>query len=81
MSEGKWKLLTVYKNVASKVSLLWKDTLAKQQAGSVLSMADPDALSQNLALAKTSITKLLVGDTPRAGGWLIVVLPLLSYSC
>ena len=58
-----------------------KTTLAKQQAGSVLSMADPDTLSQNLALAKTNIPKLLVGDTPRAGGWLIVVLPLLSYSC
>lgn len=28
-------------------------------------MADPDKLSQNLALAKTNITKLLVGDTPR----------------
>ena len=42
-----------------------KTTLAKQQAGSVLSMADPDKLSQNLALAKTNITKLLVGDTPR----------------
>ena len=42
-----------------------KTTLAKQQAGSVLSMADSDKLSQNLALAKTNITKLLVGDTPR----------------
>ena len=42
-----------------------KTTLAKQQAGSVLSMADPDKLSQNLALAKMNITKLLVGDTPR----------------
>ena len=28
-------------------------------------MADPDALSQNLALARTNITRLLVGDTPR----------------
>ena len=62
-------------------SSVGKTTLAKQQAGSVLSMADPDTLRQNLALAKTNITKLLVGDTPRAGGWLIVVLPLLSYSC
>lgn len=42
-----------------------KTTLAKQQAGSVLSMADPDTLSQNLALAKTNITRLLAGDTPR----------------
>ena len=42
-----------------------KTTLAKQQAGSVLSMADPDTLSQNLALARTNITRLLAGDTPR----------------
>ncbi len=42
-----------------------KTTLAKQQASSVLSMADPDTLSQNLALAKTNITRLLAGDTPR----------------
>ena len=42
-----------------------KTTLAKQQAGSILSMADPDTLSQNLALAKTNITRLLAGDTPR----------------
>ena len=42
-----------------------KTTLAKQQAGSVLSMADPDTLSQNLALAKTNISRLLAGATPR----------------
>lgn len=42
-----------------------KTTLSKQQAKSVLSMADPDTLGQNLALAKTNITRLLVGDTPR----------------
>ena len=42
-----------------------KTTLAKQQAGSVLSMADPDTLSQNLALAKTNILRLLAGATPR----------------
>ena len=42
-----------------------KTTLAKQQAGSILSMADPDTLSQNLALARTNISRLLVGDTPR----------------
>lgn len=42
-----------------------KTTLAKQQAGSVLSMADPDTLSQNLALAKTNISRLLAGNTPR----------------
>ena len=42
-----------------------KTTLAKQQAKSVLSMADPDTLSQNLALARTNISRLLVGATPR----------------
>lgn len=42
-----------------------KTTLAKQQAGSVLSMADPDTLAQNLALAQTNISRLLVGKTPR----------------
>ncbi len=42
-----------------------KTTLSKQQAKSVLSMADPDTLSQNLALARTNISRLLTGDTPR----------------
>ena len=42
-----------------------KTTLAKQQTKSVLSMADPDTLSQNLALARTNISRLLVGATPR----------------
>lgn len=42
-----------------------KTTLSKQQAKSVLSMADPDTLSQNLALARTNISRLLAGDTPR----------------
>lgn len=42
-----------------------KTTLAKQQAGSILSMADPDTLSQNLALARTNISRLLSGATPR----------------
>ena len=28
-------------------------------------VADPDTLGQNLALAKTNITRLWVGDTPR----------------
>ena len=42
-----------------------KTTLAKQQAGSILSMADPDTLSQNLALARTNISRLLAGATPR----------------
>ena len=42
-----------------------KTTLAKQQAKSVLSMADPNTLSQNLAIARTNITRLLAGKTPR----------------
>lgn len=42
-----------------------KTTLASRQAGSILSMADTDTLSQNLALARTNISRLLVGDTPR----------------
>lgn len=42
-----------------------KTTLAKQQAGSILSMADPDTLSQNLALVRTNISRLLAGATPR----------------
>lgn len=42
-----------------------KTTLAKQQASSVLSMSDPDTLNQNLALAKTNISRLLAGNTPR----------------
>ena len=42
-----------------------KTTLAKQQAGSVLSMADPNTLSQNLSLARTNISRLLAGATPR----------------
>ena len=42
-----------------------KTTLAKQQAGSILSMADPDTLSQNLALARTNISRLLAGAIPR----------------
>lgn len=42
-----------------------KTTLASQQAGSILSMADTDTLGQNLALARTNISRLLVGETPR----------------
>lgn len=42
-----------------------KTTLAKQQTGSILSMADPDTLSQNLALVRTNISRLLAGATPR----------------
>lgn len=42
-----------------------KTTLTKQQAKSVLSMADPNTLSQNLAIARTNISRLLAGETPR----------------
>lgn len=42
-----------------------KTTLASQQAGSILSMADTDTLGQNLALARTNISRLLAGKTPR----------------
>lgn len=42
-----------------------KTTLATQQAGSILSMADTDTLGQNLALARTNISRLLAGETPR----------------
>lgn len=42
-----------------------KTTLASQQAGSILSMADTDTLGQNLALARTNISRLLAGETPR----------------
>ena len=42
-----------------------KTTLAKQQAKSVFSMADPNTLSQNLAIARTNISRLLAGETPR----------------
>ena len=42
-----------------------KTTLASRQASSILSMADTDTLSQNLALARTNISRLLAGDTPR----------------
>lgn len=42
-----------------------KTTLASQQAGSILSMADTDTLGQNLALARTNISRLLAGEAPR----------------
>ena len=42
-----------------------KTTLATQQAKSILSMADPETLGQNLALARTNISRLLAGETPR----------------
>lgn len=42
-----------------------KTTLATQQARSILSMADTDTFGQNLALARTNISRLLAGETPR----------------
>lgn len=42
-----------------------KTTLARQYAGSVLFMADPETKEQNLSLAKTNVSRLLQGDTPR----------------
>lgn len=42
-----------------------KTTLATQQARSILSMAYTDTLGQNLALARTNISRLLAGETPR----------------
>ena len=42
-----------------------KTTLATQQARSILSMTDTDTLGQNLALARTNISRLLAGETPR----------------
>jgi len=42
-----------------------KTTLARQQAKSILYMADPDTKSQNLAMAQTNIKRLLQGETPR----------------
>lgn len=42
-----------------------KTTLARQHAGSVLFMADPDTREQNIIMAQTNISRLLKGDTPR----------------
>jgi len=42
-----------------------KTTLACQQAGSILYMADSDTKAQNMAMAQTNIKRLLQGDTPR----------------
>lgn len=42
-----------------------KTTLAKQQAASVLEMANPETKEQNLSLAQTNISRLLIGETPR----------------
>lgn len=42
-----------------------KTTLAKQLAGSILYMADPDTKEQNLTMAQTNISRLLQGQTPR----------------
>ncbi len=42
-----------------------KTTMSAQQAKSELYMADPETSSQNIAMAKTNIKRLLQGDTPR----------------
>ncbi|MDE7090829.1 MAG: DUF4143 domain-containing protein, partial [Bacteroidales bacterium] len=42
-----------------------KTTLARQFAGSVLFMADPETKEQNMTLAKTNVSRLLQGETPR----------------
>lgn len=42
-----------------------KTTMSKQIAKSMLFMADPDSVDQNLTLAQTNISRLLTGDTPR----------------
>lgn len=42
-----------------------KTTMACQHAKSVLYMADPETREQNLAMAKTNIKRLLVGEVPR----------------
>lgn len=42
-----------------------KTTLAAQQAGSVLYMADPETRERNFAMANTSIKRLLQGEVPR----------------
>ena len=42
-----------------------KTTMAAQHAASALYMADPETKTQNMAMAKTNIRRLLAGDTPR----------------
>lgn len=42
-----------------------KTTLARQQAKSVLYMADPDTRSQNIIMAQTNVGRLLAGNAPR----------------
>ncbi|MCF0201709.1 MAG: ATP-binding protein [Bacteroidales bacterium] len=42
-----------------------KTTLAAHQAASILYMADPETKSRNVSMAKTNISRLLAGDTPR----------------
>ena len=45
-----------------------KTTLASQQAKSILSMSDPDAMEQNIAMANTNIKLLLRGEGRRKPG-------------
>ena len=42
-----------------------KTTMAAQQAASALYMADPETKTQNMAMAKTNISRLLAGAAPR----------------
>lgn len=42
-----------------------KTTLARQQAKSMLYMADPDTRSQNIIMAQTNVGRLLAGNAPR----------------
>lgn len=42
-----------------------KTTMARQQAGSVLWMADADTKEQNILMARTNVRRLLQGKTPR----------------
>ena len=42
-----------------------KTTTAEQQAGSVLYMADPIRMQQNLQAAKLNVQQILTGETPR----------------
>jgi hypothetical protein len=42
-----------------------KTTMAAQQAASALYMADPDTKTQNMAMVRTNIKRLLAGDVPR----------------
>ncbi len=42
-----------------------KTTMSKQIAQSTLFMADPETMDQNLSMAQTNISRLLIGEAPR----------------